>query len=143
MAHPAVGIDLGTTYSALAVINPAGRPEIVANAEGERITASAVFFQKNGSVLVGQDAADSAGGFPDRVVRCWDRGYRQRASACGVFLVTEPMLIDLHDPVPILTEDLGIFGGRMPGTQNPPRIDPAVVDQLLDLAARRRDNRAA
>ncbi|MHC4956001.1 MAG: Hsp70 family protein, partial [Planctomycetota bacterium] len=69
MSHRAVGIDLGTTYSALAVINPAGRPEIVANAEGERITASAVFFQKDGSVLVGQDAADSAGGFPDRVVR--------------------------------------------------------------------------
>jgi len=69
MAQPAIGIDLGTTYSALAVINPAGKPEIVANAEGERITASAVFFQEDGSVLVGQDAADSAVGFPDRVVR--------------------------------------------------------------------------
>ncbi len=69
MGHPAIGIDLGTTFSALAVINPAGRPEIVANGEGERTTASAVFFQGSGSPLVGRDAADSAGGYPDRVVR--------------------------------------------------------------------------
>ena len=41
MPQPAVGIDLGTTYSALAAVNHAGKPEIVANKEGERITASA------------------------------------------------------------------------------------------------------
>lgn len=69
MSEPAVGIDLGTTYSALAVINPAGKPEIVANADGERVTASAVYFEENGPVHVGQLAADAAGGYPDRVVR--------------------------------------------------------------------------
>jgi len=80
---------------------------------------------------------------PERVVRRWDAGYRQRAKACGVFLLTEPLLIDLLDPVAILPEDLGIFGGRMPGTQNPPRIDPAVIDQLLELAGRRTNDQAA
>ena len=55
-----IGIDLGTTYSALAAINSAGKPEIVANKEGERITASAVYYQKDGPVLVGQIAAEQA-----------------------------------------------------------------------------------
>ena len=69
MSQPAVGIDLGTTYSALAVINPAGRPEIVANADGERITASAVYFEQGGAIRVGQIASDAAAAYPDRVVR--------------------------------------------------------------------------
>lgn len=73
----------------------------------------------------------------ERVIRRWDVGYRTRAKACGVILATEPVLLDLHDP-PIITEqDLAIFGGRMPGTQNPPRIDPAIVDRLLDFSRRR------
>ena len=70
MTQPAIGIDLGTTYSALAVINPAGKPEIVANQDGERTTASAVYFQQEGPILIGQLAADAAPGEPDRVVLC-------------------------------------------------------------------------
>jgi len=69
MPNPCVGIDLGTTYSAIAVINPAGKPEIVPNQEGNRITQSAVFFQDNGPMIVGQLAANAAGGYPDRVVQ--------------------------------------------------------------------------
>ncbi|MCS6897782.1 MAG: Hsp70 family protein [Nitrospira sp.] len=69
MSQPAVGIDLGTTFSALAVINPAGKPEIVANREGERITASAVFFQRPDSIIVGQVALDAAAAYPERLVR--------------------------------------------------------------------------
>jgi len=73
MSQPAVGIDLGTTYSGLAVINPAGKPEIVPNEHGERVTASAVLFQKDGTILVGQPGVDAAGGYPDRVAR-WVKG---------------------------------------------------------------------
>jgi len=69
MSQPAVGIDLGTTYSVLATINPAGKPEIVPNKEGERVTASAVFFQENGLILIGEDAVAAAEAYPDRVVR--------------------------------------------------------------------------
>ncbi|MBN1803885.1 MAG: Hsp70 family protein [Sedimentisphaerales bacterium] len=67
--YPCVGIDLGTTYSALAVINAAGRPEIVPNAEGERATRSAIYFQENGPVLIGEPARRSAGGYPERVIQ--------------------------------------------------------------------------
>ena len=69
MAQPPIGIDLGTTYSAIAAINPAGRPEIVPNTDGDRVTASAVFFQSDGTAVVGQSAVDVAGAYPDRVVR--------------------------------------------------------------------------
>jgi len=66
---PAVGIDLGTTYSAVAVLNHAGKPEIVPNIDGDRITASAVFFQESGPIIIGNEAVNAAGGWPDRVVR--------------------------------------------------------------------------
>lgn len=39
-----VGIDLGTTYSAISKLNILGKPEIIPNAEGQRITASALYF---------------------------------------------------------------------------------------------------
>lgn len=64
-----IGIDLGTTFSAVATINPAGKPEIVANADGDRITASAVTFLEDGTVIVGNHAADAAADAPERTVR--------------------------------------------------------------------------
>ena len=69
MAQPPVGIDLGTTFSGLAAINAAGRPEIVSNSDGEKATASAVFFQDDGSVLIGGHAVGAASGYPERVIR--------------------------------------------------------------------------
>ncbi len=65
------GIDLGTTYSAIASLNGIGRPDIVPNAEGERITPSAIFFDQddNGSVRVGVEAVNSRQINPDRAVR--------------------------------------------------------------------------
>ncbi len=48
-----IGIDLGTTNSAMAVMQ-SGKPEIIANAEGGRTTPSVVAISKNGERLVGQ-----------------------------------------------------------------------------------------
>ena len=51
----AVGIDLGTTNSVVAVLE-GGRPQVIANAEGLRTTPSVVGFNKAGELLVGQQA---------------------------------------------------------------------------------------
>ncbi len=63
----AVGIDLGTTYSSIAILNAQGTPEIIPNAESERLTPSAVFFEDD-AVVVGQTAKDNAEIYPDQVV---------------------------------------------------------------------------
>lgn len=54
-----IGIDLGTTFSCAAIVR-GGRPEVIPNAEGERITPSAVAFTDSGEVLVGQLARRQA-----------------------------------------------------------------------------------
>ena len=55
------GIDLGTTFSALAILNAIGKPEIMPNADGERITPSAIFFDEENPdlVRVGIEAVNS------------------------------------------------------------------------------------
>ena len=50
-----IGIDLGTTYSAVSVYE-GGDAKIIPNAEGSRTTASVVAFTKNGEIVVGQKA---------------------------------------------------------------------------------------
>jgi molecular chaperone DnaK len=64
----AVGIDLGTTNSVVAVLD-GGEPTVIANSEGSRTTPSIVAFAKNGEVLVGQPAKNQAVTNVDRTVR--------------------------------------------------------------------------
>ena len=63
----AVGIDLGTTNSAVTVLE-AGEPKVIANAEGFRTTPSVVAFAKDGNVLVGETAKRQAVTNVDRTV---------------------------------------------------------------------------
>jgi molecular chaperone DnaK (HSP70) len=61
------GIDLGTTYSAIAYVDEHGKPVIVPNQESERITPSVVLFDGE-NVIVGDTAKESAKVEPHRVV---------------------------------------------------------------------------
>ncbi|MDN5569665.1 MAG: molecular chaperone DnaK [Propionibacteriaceae bacterium] len=64
----AVGIDLGTTNSVVAVLE-GGDPTVIPNAEGARTTPSVVAFAKNGEVLVGEVAKRQAVTNVDRTIR--------------------------------------------------------------------------
>lgn len=61
-----VGIDLGTTFSAIAALDERGRPVTVPNRDGELLTPSAVLFTGDGAI-VGQAALDVAFEQPDQV----------------------------------------------------------------------------
>ncbi|SFR68775.1 molecular chaperone DnaK [Halogeometricum limi] len=63
-----LGIDLGTTNSAFAVME-GGDPEIIVNAEGDRTTPSVLAFTEDGERLVGKPAKNQAIQNPDRTIR--------------------------------------------------------------------------
>src|SRR3954471_24641368 len=62
----AVGIDLGTTFSAVAHIDEYGKPQIIQNAENERITPSVILFDGN-NVVVGTLAKNNAVAEPEKI----------------------------------------------------------------------------
>ena len=68
----AVGIDLGTTYSAIGWVNDTGHSALVPNEEGDLITPSVVLFEPKG-IVVGKEAKKVAVLYPDRVATCVKR----------------------------------------------------------------------
>ena len=62
-----VGIDLGTTFSAIAHIDAYGKPQIIPNTETERITPSVIFFEGS-NVIVGTVAKNNAVAEPEKIV---------------------------------------------------------------------------
>jgi molecular chaperone DnaK len=63
----AVGIDLGTTFSAVAHIDAYGKPQIIPNSESERITPSVILFDGT-NVVVGSVAKNNAVAEPEKIV---------------------------------------------------------------------------
>ena len=70
--QPAVGIDLGTTYSAVAYIDEHGRPTTLVNAEGDLVTPSAVLFDGD-YVVIGKEAIKAVATEAEFVARCAKR----------------------------------------------------------------------
>ena len=65
-----VGIDLGTTFSAIAHVNEYGQPEIIPNTESDRITPSVILFEEEegtAKVIVGKEAKNQAIALPDQI----------------------------------------------------------------------------
>jgi len=67
-----VGIDLGTTFSAIAFIDQYGKPEVIANREGDRTTPSVIYFDGE-NPIVGIEASRMAVIEPKRTVECIKR----------------------------------------------------------------------
>ena len=65
---PAIGIDLGTTFSVIARLDDLGRPQTLINAEGDKITPSVVFFEGE-NVVVGKEAAKAMATDADAVAQ--------------------------------------------------------------------------
>lgn len=63
----AVGIDLGTTFSAMCHLDETGRTQIIPNAESERITPSVILFDGN-TAIVGSAAKQNAVAEPEKIV---------------------------------------------------------------------------
>jgi len=67
MANKVIGIDLGTTFSVVAVME-GGEPKVIINEEGSRLTPSVVAFTKEGEILVGQVARRQAITNPENTI---------------------------------------------------------------------------
>ena len=65
---PAVGIDLGTTFSVIAHLDSTGRPWTIPNAEGDLITPSVIFFDGKNPV-VGKEAIKAAALAPEDIAQ--------------------------------------------------------------------------
>lgn len=71
----------------------------------------------------------------EQIVRLWDAGYQDRANKCGVFLVCEAQHINLSDPPIILEEEMLQIFGKIPSTQNPPKISSSQYEKLLNIVS--------
>lgn len=68
MSKIVLGIDLGTTYSAMAYVDENGVPKIISNSDNDRTTPSVVYFESTNNIIVGQNAKDELELSPDDVV---------------------------------------------------------------------------
>jgi molecular chaperone DnaK len=75
--HPAVGIDLGTTFSVISKLDELGRPQTLHNAEGDKITPSVVFFEGD-NVVVGKEAVKALATDAAAVAECAKRDLGNR-----------------------------------------------------------------
>lgn len=74
---PAIGIDLGTTFSVLSKLDELGRPQTLINAEGDKLTPSVVLFE-DGNVVVGKEAAKALATDAQDVAECAKRDLGSR-----------------------------------------------------------------
>src|SRR5262245_64607658 len=85
MAGKLVGIDLGTTFSAIATLDDRGQPVTLPNRDGDMLTPSAVYLGADGTVVVGQAALDVQLEQPERVATLVKRrmGHAEYGRAIG------------------------------------------------------------
>ena len=67
MLSTPIGIDLGTTFSAVAILDETGDVKLLPNAEGKYLTPSVLYFENRDNVVVGEVAKDARAEEPERV----------------------------------------------------------------------------
>ncbi len=75
--HPAIGIDLGTTFSVICKLDDMNRPQTLINAEGDKLTPSVVFFEGD-NVVVGKEAVKALATDAAAVAECAKRDLGNR-----------------------------------------------------------------
>ena len=106
-----VGIDLGTTNSVVAYINPQGNPEVIVSREGTRTVPSVFAITSDGNKLVGKPAVDQEGMNPENTVRSIkrDMGSYVRRFVAGQELSPEQISAEILKK---LREDAEAFFGE-------------------------------
>ena len=121
-----IGIDLGTTNSAVAVME-AGQPTVIANQEGSRTTPSVVAFTKNGERLVGQVAKRQAITNPENTIFSIKRFMGRRFDE-----VSEEMKMV---PYKVVRGDNGDARVDINGKKySPPEISAMILTKLKEAA---------
>lgn len=113
------GIDLGTTYSVIAHLDRAGRPEPIENRDGQRTTPSVILFDPSGEIVVGSIAKNEAVMAPGRVVEMvkrymgsegWQRtidGHDYKPEELSAFIL-EKLARDAKEATGVPVEDVVI-----------------------------------
>jgi len=122
----AIGIDLGTTNSVVAVME-AGEPKVIINEEGSRLTPSVVAFTKDGEILVGQVAKRQAITNPENTISSIKRFMGRRYDE-----VTEEMKMVPYKVVKAPNGDARV---EIRGKQySPPEISAMILQKLKKSA---------
>ncbi|MBN2361067.1 MAG: Hsp70 family protein, partial [Deltaproteobacteria bacterium] len=125
MAKP-IGIDLGTTFSVVAVME-GGEPKVIANEEGARTTASVVGYSRDGEILVGQVAKRQAITNPENTVFSSKRFVGRKYDEAGVDIKRMPFKCVRADNGDVMFE---IQGKRT----SPPEVSAKVLQKLKRAA---------
>ena len=121
-----IGIDLGTTNSAVAVME-GGEPKIIVNEEGNRTTPSVVAFTKDGDILVGQIAKRQAITNPENTVYSIKRFMGRKKSEVPEETHIVPYKVIEADNGDVLVESMG---KKYP----PPEISAKILQKLRKAA---------
>src|SRR5262245_20137754 len=124
----AIGIDLGTTNSVLAVME-AGKPTVVVNSEGSRLTPSVVAFTKTGERLVGQLAKRQAVLNPENTIYSVKRFIGRRFSEVQSEIKNVPFKV-VSGPNDAVRFDI------MGKLQSPEEISAMILRKLADDASK-------
>jgi molecular chaperone DnaK len=124
----AIGIDLGTTNSVLAVME-AGKPTVVVNSEGSRLTPSVVAFTKTGERLVGQLAKRQAVLNPENTIYSVKRFIGRRFSEVQSEIKNVPFKV-VSGPNDAVRFDI------MGKPQSPEEISAMILRKLADDASK-------